>query len=134
MTINPGFALRRNNAAGSATMNIPIKPLAAAGHACGDCHDTPSGPVCSASKRSPASTPTLIGPTAEVAQLLNKLSAECQGQRLADAVVALRLEPGEVELTLSVPPRCGGAELADQAFKTLRRLLPDTDIYITHAA
>jgi hypothetical protein len=115
-------------------MTIPIKPADPAGHACGDCHATPSGPVCSASGKSPVGAPTLIGPAAEVQQLLNTLSAECQGQRLADAVVALRLEPGEVELTLSVPPRCGGAELADQAFKTLRRLLPDTDIYVTHAA
>jgi hypothetical protein len=123
--------MRRNS-----MVNIPIKPVATAGHACGDCHDTPSGPVCSVSQRSPANTPTLIGPKAEVQLLLTRLSAECQdqGQRLTDAIVALRLEPGEVELTLSVPPRCGGAELADQAFKTLRRLLPDTDIYVTHAA
>jgi hypothetical protein len=37
-----------------------------------------------------------------------------------------------VELQLAVDPRCGGAELADAAFQTLRRLLPDTDIYVTH--
>jgi hypothetical protein len=29
---------------------------------------------------------------------------------------------------------CGGATLADTAFQTLCSLLPDTDIYVTHAA
>ena len=49
-------------------------------------------------------------------------------------VRALHVQPGEVELRLAVHRHCGGAELADTAFQTLRGLLPDTDIYVTHAA
>jgi hypothetical protein len=50
-------------------------------------------------------------------------------------VRGLRLDDrsGEAELVLAVPAHCGGGRLADVAFQTLRRLLPDTDIYVTHA-
>jgi hypothetical protein len=46
-------------------------------------------------------------------------------------VRALRLEDGEAELILTLAPRCGGQVLADCAFQTLRRMLPDTDIYVS---
>lgn len=79
----------------------------------------------------------LSGPVDELQRLLLAL-----GQRLgfpADAperggVRGLHLKPGEVALVLAVPPRCAGAALSNAAFETLRGLLPDTDIYITHAA
>ena len=48
----------------------------------------------------------------------------------AGLVRSLRLQPGEVELRLAMPAHCAGAELTDTAFQTLRRLLPDTDIYV----
>lgn len=51
----------------------------------------------------------------------------------ADELVhALHLQDGEAELVLAVAQRCGGVALADQAFQTLRRLLPDTDLYVRH--
>ncbi|MDP1534398.1 MAG: iron-sulfur cluster assembly protein, partial [Rubrivivax sp.] len=49
-------------------------------------------------------------------------------------VKSLRIEGGEAELTVSFAPHCGPAmALAEQAFQTLRRALPDTDIYVRHA-
>ena len=45
----------------------------------------------------------------------------------------LRVLPGEVELQLALSRRCGGNDLAERAFQTLRSLLPDTDIYVTPA-
>ncbi len=45
----------------------------------------------------------------------------------------LRLQGDEAELSLARDlPHCG-AELAQAAFDTLRRLLPDTDIYVRTA-
>jgi hypothetical protein len=45
-------------------------------------------------------------------------------------IQGLSIRDGEAVLKLAVSPRCGGARLADTAFQTLRRLLPDTDIYV----
>jgi hypothetical protein len=81
----------------------------------------------------------LSGPPALLQRGLAELDRDL-GVEAADAdgahglVHALTLRDGEAELTLAVARRCGGALLADTAFQTLRRLLPDTDIYVTHLA
>jgi hypothetical protein len=49
-------------------------------------------------------------------------------------VRSLQVLPGEVTLQLAVGRQCGGLALAEAAFETLRGLLPDTDIYVTHTA
>jgi hypothetical protein len=89
------------------------------------------GPICPPPP--PCGDPDLHGPPAEVERLLAALKAGNDGRLLSEVLLSLRVEPGEVELRLSVARRCGGAKLADSAFQTLRRLLPDTDIYVTHA-
>jgi len=79
--------------------------------------------------------PRLSGPSAELQRLLAAVEADL-AQHVTEAagasglVQALRLEAGEAELTLTVAPGCGGQLLADCAFQTLRRMLPDTDIYV----
>ena len=46
-----------------------------------------------------------------------------------------QLAPGEAELTVTFPAQCGSARvMAEGAFETLRRALPDTDVYVLHAA
>jgi len=115
----------------------PAAPAAAAG--CGGClHSDQGAPVCRASQALPCAATELVGPQDELRRLLVAL-----GRRLGFApeapeqagVMALRLAPGEVELRLALPARCSGdgAAQADAAFQTLRGLLPDTDIYVTHA-
>ena len=80
-------------------------------------------------------SPRLSGPSAELQRLLAAVEADL-AQHIAEPagasglVQSLRLEVGEAELTLTVAPRCGGQLLADCAFQTLRRMLPDTDIYV----
>ncbi|MFO1340247.1 MAG: hypothetical protein U1F53_18805 [Burkholderiaceae bacterium] len=55
------------------------------------------------------------------------------GENADGLVQALTLTDDEADLTLAAPP-CGlGARLADVAFHTLRRALPNTDIYVHHA-
>ena len=50
-------------------------------------------------------------------------------------VKSLRIEDGEAELTVTFPRGCGNAsQIAEDAFQAMRRLLPDTDIYVRHAA
>jgi len=49
-------------------------------------------------------------------------------------VLSLTVQPGEVDLVLASRQQCGGAVWADLAFQALRRLLPDTDIYVRNAA
>jgi metal-sulfur cluster biosynthetic enzyme len=49
-------------------------------------------------------------------------------------VKSLRIEGGEVELTVTFPLHCGPSRLlAESAFQALRRVLPDTDVYVRHA-
>lgn len=83
----------------------------------------------------------LHGPPERLAPVLDALRRELvamDGQEplpLEAIVQRLSLDPqqGEVELVLAVAPRCGTARLAETAFQTLRRLLPETDIYVHHA-
>ena len=100
--------------------------------ACGGClHDAARSPVCRAMVDQPCQAPQLSGPADQLARLMAALSAQlgCAPDG-AGLVRSLRLRPGEVELRLAVPAHCAGAELTDTAFQTLRRLLPDTDIYV----
>lgn len=119
----------------SATV-IPIQP-AQASRGCAACLQASSGPVCRSALGEPCGAPTLHGPEAELERVLQALQQSLglpvDGEHNR-VVRALTLGDGEAELQLAVNPRCGGAELADTAFQTLRRLLPDTDIYVTHRA
>jgi hypothetical protein len=123
---------------------IPIKSdlPSEASAGCGACFHSSMGPVCHAAcEQPPEAAPALSGPPDTVQRVLNALDralGSLQSTSAADApapslVRALHLADGEAELTLAVAPRCGGALLADAAFDTLRRLLPDTDIYVRHA-
>jgi hypothetical protein len=71
-----------------------------------------------------------------MAALGERLGFAADGDLPAGAgwVRALHVQPGEVSLQLALDRSCGGATFADTAFQTLCRLLPDTDIYVTHAA
>jgi hypothetical protein len=99
------------------------------------------GPVCHAAcEQPPEAAPALSGPPDTVQRVLSaldralgSLQARRRPMRPLPPWCALHLADGEAELTLAVAPRCGGALLADAAFDTLRRLLPDTDIYVRHA-
>lgn len=118
----------------------PIRIAAIEGAAkvasCHACLQRPEGPACRSAVGEPCEAPTLIGPHDQVQRLLDALAlslADGQGHSGLGLVRRLRVEPGEVELALTVDPNCGGALLADTAFQTLRALLPDTDIYVTQA-
>lgn len=100
--------------------------------ACGGClHDPARAQGCRMPIDHPGAVPQLSGPAVELARLMAALVAQlgCAPDG-AGLVRSLRLQPGEAELRLAVPPHCGGAVLADTAFQTLRGLLPDTDIYV----
>lgn len=119
----------------SATI-IPIQPLQAS-RGCAACLQASSGPVCRSALGEPCGAPALRGPEAELQRVMQALQQSLGLPVNGDqnrVVRALTLGDGEAELELAVNPRCGGAELADTAFQTLRRLLPDTDIYVTHRA
>lgn len=120
---------------GSATvMNIVPQP-ALGGAGCGHCAHSVAGPVCTqAEPAALAGAPRLQGPPELLQRVLAALEREL-GQPGVPAerwVQALRLGPGEAELTLAVGRLCGGRALADRAFHALRAVLPDTDIYVLH--
>lgn len=118
---------------------IPIHAQpATTGPGCGDCLHSAAGPVCRSDLGELADRPELSGPADQLQQVLAALDAslalQTGGGLMGSGLVrALHLRDGEADLTLAVAPRCGGALLADTAFQTLRRLLPDTDIYVHHA-
>jgi hypothetical protein len=112
---------------------------AADSHAgCGACSGSIDNPACQARVGQTALPAMLSGPPAELQRLLAALAGALgfpPGQPEAGGVRSLQVGADEVELTLATAPGCGGgALLTDAAFQTLRRLLPDTDIYIRHAA
>jgi hypothetical protein len=119
-------------------MTIPILP-AAAHPGCGACATSPNGPVCQAVAGGHGEPPQLSGPPGELARLMAALapglgiSADAN-QGAVGLVRSLQVLPGEVTLQLAVGRQCGGLALAEAAFETLRGLLPDTDIYVTHTA
>ena len=103
---------------------------------CGACHASAAGPVCRIEFGADCVAPALHGPQDQIERVMAALRTALgnQGGDGVHLVRALRLDDGEAELTLAVEPRCGGLALADIAFQTLRQLLPDTDIYVRHAA
>jgi hypothetical protein len=116
---------------------IPIHDHDSPGDGCSACVHADHAPMCRAVLGQDCIAPQLSGPRDEVDRLMRALGSALGFRLDADQpipVAALRVEPGEVELTLAVAPHCGGASLASQAFDTLRSLLPDTDIYVMHAA
>jgi metal-sulfur cluster biosynthetic enzyme len=116
----------------------PDAPAAAPG-ACGSCE--PAGAGCRRGLGGvPCLAPTLQGAADQIDRVMNSLRAVVDpdgGGSLVDLhlVQGLRIEDGEAELTVTFPRGCGSAKaLAEDAFQALRRLLPDTDIYVRHAA
>jgi len=119
------------------TSTIMIRPVGAAPAGCGHCHPAQGSHGCLTSRPAVACSATAYsGPADQLARVMGAL-----GRRLGFApdapekagVRALRITPDEVELELAWPAHCGGIEFAETAFDTLRGLLPDTDIYVTHA-
>lgn len=125
------------------TAVIPILNPAAAQGGCGACVHSAAGPVCHTAAEVPCGGPALSGPPEQLERVLHVLEQalgvgspqpEAPSLPARSLVHSLRLGDGEAELTLAVARRCGGALLADTAFQALRQLLPDTDIYVLHAA
>lgn len=121
-------------------------PIACADHhasgateGCGACLSSAAGPVCRSTLCGNTLPQRFEGPPELVRQLVTELDAALAVQRADDPDVthslvhSLCLADGEAELTLAVATRCAGAQLVDAAFQALRRLLPDTDIYVTAA-
>jgi hypothetical protein len=121
---------RKITAMAATDKTIPIHD-AALHAACGSCGQSP----CQTSARSAIEAPQLSGPTDELRRLLTALAPPMgfasDDLKAAGLVRSLQVQPGEVSLTLAVSRHCGGQDLAELAFQTLRALLPDTDIYVT---
>lgn len=102
-------------------------------------------PILPAQRHGPApfaravAQPELHGPAEAVERVLRGLREVVDPEAGASIVElhwirALKVEPDEVDLTLSFQPRTPhGRELAEAAFDRLRRLLPDTDVFVHHA-
>jgi Iron-sulfur cluster assembly protein len=85
----------------------------------------------------PVLEPSLQGPAEALQRVLRGLRAvvDCRGGNLVDrrCICALRLADGEAELSLNLSPRRSEDRLlCEQAFAVLRRLLPDTDVFVHH--
>jgi len=119
-------------------MLIPIHVLPS--DDCHACHSRPEGPACRTLAGERCSSPELRGEPAVLSQVLDSLREVVDPERGGNLVElrlvkSLRIGPGEAELTVTFPPQCGSARLmAEGAFETLRRALPDTDVYVLHAA
>jgi hypothetical protein len=116
---------------------IPIRVLdAAATKGCGACMHTSVGPVCRTEYGHACASPDLHGPEDQVQRVMQALSVAlaANGDDASQLVHSLKIADGEASLELAVAPHCAGAQLVDLAFQTLRGLLPDTDIYVSHAA
>jgi hypothetical protein len=107
---------------------------------CRGCGGGDEAPVCGAALRGlPCVAPRLEGPEdllqrvlCELREALDREGGGCASAR--DFVHLLRVADGEAELRLGVHPDPAGLQLMDTAFQTLRRLLPDTDIYVRQLA
>lgn len=117
--------------------SIPIHVLDAPSHPeCQSCTPGAGGPVCRAVAGQACDAPELSGPVLEVQRLIAALSQALDfplAHPEAGGVRALRVQAGEVELTLDYGRGCA-SDLAERAFQTLRGLLPDTDIYVLPAS
>jgi hypothetical protein len=112
---------------------IPIRAgLSAAG--CGHCaHDAHGVPQCRQRLAETEAHPDLAGPPEQLQRLLPALAPVLGFDARTGAgglLRTLQVQPGEVTLQLALARHCGADELADTAFHTLRRLLPDTDIFV----
>lgn len=117
---------------------IAIAPADADDAPCAPSHCAGCASNCRSVVGRPCLAPQLHGPHEDVQRVMAALDADIRHGtdgcfRATDLVHALTLGDGEAELHLGVA-REGGSSLLDAAFQTLRRLLPDTDIYVTHAA
>jgi metal-sulfur cluster biosynthetic enzyme len=109
---------------------------------CGDCLSHDSGPRCKALVTGEACAhPDLAGEMDQVARVLQALDQDVRDPDSGRGIVGLQwvrslhIEGDEAELTLNFAPTCGPAkDMAEAAFQTLRRTLPDTDVYVRHAA
>ncbi len=92
-------------------------------------------PIQPALAAEPVARPLLQGPADAVQRVLHGLRrvGDDDGGNLVDRqwIRSLSLVEGEVDLTLSLSARSAeGRRLCEQAFAELRRLLPDTDVYV----
>lgn len=79
--------------------------------------------------------PELRGPQARIARVLGELAPSLQAAfgrpvEPGEWLQALELGDGEATVQLRRDLGCHAREVAGTAFDTLRRLLPDTDIYV----
>lgn len=117
-----------------------LQPVQAQG-GCGGCLPSDSGPQCRAHVNGEVCAhPRLAGRRELLQRVMQALNREVidpdAGRGIVDLhwVQALRIEDGEAELTLGFTLGCGPAkQMSESAFQTLRRLLPDTDVYVRHA-
>ena len=108
---------------------------------CSFCAASAEGPACTAAADDGGcGTPALTGEPAllaRVLQALRSVTARPDGPNLVDAhrVRGLHIGDGEAELALVLGSGCPSQlEVADAAFQVLRRVLPETDVYVSHAA
>lgn len=107
---------------------------------CSHCQPNAHAAACGAGDDGGCGTPDLAGEPALLARVLHGLRsvpARPGGPNLVDArrVRRLRIGDGEAELALVLGPGCASQlEVADAAFQVLRRVLPDTDVYVSRAA
>ena len=141
MFVNPKSAIRDTvPPMGQAMPTLWLQPVQPSS-GCGGCVTSDAGPRCRSQVTGEACLhPELAGRTEQLAQVLQELNRQVvdpdAGRGIVDLhwVKALRIQDGEAELTLSFTPGCGpGKQLSETAFQTLRRLLPDTDVYVRHA-
>ena len=96
-------------------------------------------PIVPASAPVPAvDHPALAGPADTLQRVMRGLRdvVDSGGGNLVDRhwIRSLRVEDGEADLTLTLSLRsCEGRELAERSFDVMRRLLPDTDVFVHHA-
>lgn len=99
----------------------------------------PIRPVCNSAAQAPLTPTRVVGEPHRARAVLDALVAAVQGS-LADIgptarwLRELRLEGGEAFVFIAPGLGCEGMESAEIAFDTLRRVLPDTDIYVSAAA
>ena len=89
----------------------------------------------------PCLSPVVEGPAEKVREVIGALNLEVVDPTLQRGMVdlhmlrSLTIANGQADLTVTFAPSCGGGrQMTEAAFQTLRRLLPDTDIYVHHNA
>ena len=115
-------------------MHAQTIPIASPESCCGTC--LASRHACT---RQPgvadAPAPQLSGDPARIGSLLAVLAPQMDalfGRPVSPGVwlASLSLSPGEARLALAAGLDCHAAAVAELAFDAMRRLLPDTDLYI----